>query len=164
MTIYIRSQFGSSDYGKLVYAFLSPTSWHGVTTSLRVALEEHISLQLLPTQREEQMQCGFDDPHLLIAGLHRQALLTVSRACGTKQQGLSVAARRVGMSSRWKRKLRELNSALGLVEKVSPQSCQLAQRPGAGNCQGVGCYSTPTPYAAFSRRLPAVWKLYLFRV
>ena len=66
---------------------------------------------------------GSDDPHLLLAGLHREALLVVSRACGTKQQGLSVAARQLGLSQRWKRKLRELDSTLGHVEKVSPQSC-----------------------------------------
>ena len=67
---------------------------------------------------------GRDDPHLLLAGLHRQALLTLSRACGTKQQGLSVAGRHLSLCTRWKRKLRELDSTLGHVEKVSPQSCQ----------------------------------------
>ena len=64
-----------------------------------------------------------NDPHLLIAGLHRRALLAVSNACGTKQQGLSVAARQLGLSPRWKRKLRDLDTILGMVEKVSQQSC-----------------------------------------
>ena len=64
------------------------------------------------------------DAHLLVAQLHRQALVKLSNVSGRKWQGLSVAGRQMQLAPRWKRKLRELDSTLGIVEKISVASCR----------------------------------------
>jgi hypothetical protein len=65
------------------------------------------------------------DPHLLIASLHRQALVRLCDAGSRHWQGLSIAGRHLGVSSNWKRRLRELDSTLGMVEKVTEESCSI---------------------------------------
>ncbi len=67
---------------------------------------------------------GTTDPHLLVAQLHRQALLCASHVAKAKFQGLASAAKPLGVSNSWKRRLRELDSTLGMVEKVTAQSCE----------------------------------------
>ena len=62
------------------------------------------------------------DAHLLIARLHRVALLRISARLGYKIQGLSIGANRLGLPSRWKRKCRDIDAALGLAEKISRES------------------------------------------
>ena len=66
-----------------------------------------------------------DDAHLMVARLHRIALLRLSRASGCHFQGLAMAAKHLQLSSNWKRKARELDATLGLVEKISPMSMQV---------------------------------------
>ena len=62
------------------------------------------------------------DAHLLVAALHRMALVRLSSASHSKQQGLTMAAKQLRFSSRWRRRTRELDACLGLVEKISWQS------------------------------------------
>ena len=62
------------------------------------------------------------DAHLLIAGLHRAALLRLSAATGTPLQGLHVGGSRLKLSNAWRRRLRIWDAALGLAEKISAQS------------------------------------------
>ena len=65
---------------------------------------------------------GLNDAHLLVAKLHREALLRMTCSADEHFQGLGVAARFLGLSSNWKRKARELDAVLGIVEKISEQS------------------------------------------
>lgn len=62
------------------------------------------------------------DVHLLVAKMHRQALLSMTRAADQHFNGLAMAAGALGLSSSWRRRARDLDAALGLVEKVSEQS------------------------------------------
>ena len=63
------------------------------------------------------------DAHLLIAKLHRSALLRLASSSGKHSQGLSMAARSMGMSSSWKRTSREMDADLGISEKITEASC-----------------------------------------
>ena len=63
-----------------------------------------------------------EDPHLLVAKLHRAALVRCAAAAGKPLNGLSVAAKSLGMSSSWKRTLRLWDATLGLTEKISEES------------------------------------------
>ena len=62
------------------------------------------------------------DAHLLLAKLRRDAILLVHSELGVHVQGLSISGKQLGLSSAWRRRLREWDSALGLVEKISPQT------------------------------------------
>lgn len=67
---------------------------------------------------------GISDAHLLVAALHRRALIRLSQVSGRKQQGLAVAAKHLRLSSNWKRKARELDACLGITEKICCQSIE----------------------------------------
>ena len=58
------------------------------------------------------------DAHLLLALLRREALVLASCELDASLTGLWVAAKRLGVSPAWKRKLRLWDSALGLAEKI----------------------------------------------
>ena len=60
-----------------------------------------------------------DDVHLLVAKLRRATLTRLSVALGQPMTGLSVSARKLPLISNWRRKLRELDATLGIVEKIS---------------------------------------------
>ena len=60
----------------------------------------------------------------LVARLRRQTLLRLSAALGEPLLGLSATSRRLPLTSRWKRKLREVDATLGLVEKITPASIE----------------------------------------
>jgi len=62
------------------------------------------------------------DAHLLIAALHRRALLLLDEARGQHFQGLAQAGRALGLSSLWRRRLANWDFALGLAEKISSRS------------------------------------------
>ena len=64
------------------------------------------------------------DAHLLLADLHRKALLLAAHEAGSPFQGLSMAGKRLGLSNTWRRKLCIWDAALGLCEKISPQSVE----------------------------------------
>lgn len=85
-----------------------------------------------------------DDPHLLVAKLHRNALVRLSSILNCKLQGLAVAGRMLSASSRWKRRLRELDSTLGMVEKISCQSCSSWLQELEEELQRLG-YAAPIP-------------------
>ena len=65
-----------------------------------------------------------DDTHLMVARLHRVALVRLSDAAGRPFNGLAVAAKHLRLSSNWKRKTRELDAMLGMIEKLSTWSMQ----------------------------------------
>ena len=62
------------------------------------------------------------DAHLLVAAVHRQALIRLSQIAGKKFQGLDMAGKALLLSPNWRRKLRNLDATLGLVEKITPES------------------------------------------
>ena len=62
------------------------------------------------------------DAHLLIAQLHRRALMRMVAASGRHHQGLAMAAKALGVSPNWARRLRSWDASLGLAEKISPCS------------------------------------------
>ena len=64
------------------------------------------------------------DAHLLLADLHRKALLLAAHEAVSPFQGLSMAGKRLGLSNTWRRKLCIWDAALGLCEKISPQSVE----------------------------------------
>ena len=68
---------------------------------------------------------GVSDAHALVAALHRRAMVLTAAASGQHQQGLGMAAKRLGLGSQWKRRLREWDACLGLVEKITPESIDL---------------------------------------
>lgn len=59
------------------------------------------------------------DAHLLIALLHREAMLISADVSGHRHQGLAVAAKSMSLPSKWRRRCREWDAALGLAEKIS---------------------------------------------
>ena len=65
------------------------------------------------------------DAHLLVAALHHRALVRLSAFTGRKLCGLGAATKGYAFSSNWKRKLREMDAVLGLVEKISMHSCEV---------------------------------------
>ncbi len=66
--------------------------------------------------------CLESDAHLLVAFLHRKALLRMTHAFGKNVQGLTMGARALSLSTNWRRKARELDACLGIVEKISMES------------------------------------------
>ena len=60
-----------------------------------------------------------NDPHLLVAKLHRGALLQVHAAVSGHTQGLSQGGKLLRLSPAWRRRLRQWDACLGLVEKIS---------------------------------------------
>ena len=62
------------------------------------------------------------DAHLLVANLHRRAMLLCAATGGKPYQGLEMAAKSLGLSPHWRRKLRHWDAAVGLTEKISPES------------------------------------------
>ena len=69
---------------------------------------------------------GLSDPPgdilTLVASLRRQVLLRLTEVLGEPLCGISLSARRLPISSKWRRKLRELDCTLGFIEKVSGHS------------------------------------------
>ena len=63
-----------------------------------------------------------DDILGLLTKLRRAALVKLSAHLGSPLTGLSVSARRLPVNNRWRRRLRELDSTLGLVEKITAAS------------------------------------------
>ena len=63
-----------------------------------------------------------DDAHVLMAMLHRQALFICHRAAGETFNGLDMAAKGLGLAPTWRRRLRQWDCCLGLVEKISMQT------------------------------------------
>jgi hypothetical protein len=63
------------------------------------------------------------DAHLLVAKLHREALLLLSSRAGRHFQGLGVGSRFLRLENGWIKKLTLLDAVLGLVEKISVASC-----------------------------------------
>ena len=65
-----------------------------------------------------------DDILALVAGLHRHALVRLSAANGSPIQGLSQGCRKLGrrVCPNWRRKLRNLEAAHGLVRHITHES------------------------------------------
>jgi len=92
---------------------------------------------------------GHSDAHLLIAALHRGAMLVAADVSGRHFQGLAVAGKALGLPSPWRRRCREWDAALGLSEKISRASVQaflkqfrevavLAAEEKVGHCKEPG--------------------------
>ena len=64
------------------------------------------------------------DAHLLVAGLHRRAMLLCSQAGNRPFQGLSAAGTALELNNKWRRRLRIWDAVLGLTEKISPASVE----------------------------------------
>ena len=62
------------------------------------------------------------DVHLLVASLHRQAMVLLSDRSGYHFQGLGAAGAHMKLSSSWKRKLRTWDALLGIAEKITEAS------------------------------------------
>ena len=71
-----------------------------------------------------QMACLETDAHVLLASMHRQALIMASNCAGRHFQGLSVAGKQLNLSNTWRRKLRSWDAALGLCEKITKQAVE----------------------------------------
>ena len=63
------------------------------------------------------------DAHLLCAKLHREAILRFTGAAGQHFQVLGMAARFMELPSCWKRRAREIDAALGLVDGQVRRCC-----------------------------------------
>ena len=74
------------------------------------------------------MATRLHDSHLLVALMHRDALLRCAAASDRHWQCLSAAARGLGLSARWKRKCREIDTTLGIVERISEASISATLR------------------------------------
>ena len=61
-----------------------------------------------------------EDVFSLVCGLHRQALVCLSAAVDTPIQGLSQGSKKMPPS--WRRKLRNLEAAHGIVRHITPQT------------------------------------------
>ena len=68
------------------------------------------------------MESSESDILALVTCLRRAALVRLSKALGAPLTGLAVAGRRLPLTPRWRRKLRELDSTLGIIEKITPAS------------------------------------------
>ena len=64
------------------------------------------------------------DAHLLVAALHRRAMLLCSQAGNRPFQGLSAAGSSLNIDNKWRRRLRIWDAVLGLTEKISPASVE----------------------------------------
>ena len=66
-----------------------------------------------------------DDILALVAKLRRGALVRLSRAMGSPLTGLSVSAKRMPLPHCWRRKLRNIDATLGLIEKITNSSIEV---------------------------------------
>mmetsp|Transcript_102899 Transcript_102899/g.204239 ORF Transcript_102899/g.204239 Transcript_102899/m.204239 type:complete len:312 (+) Transcript_102899:99-1034(+) len=65
-----------------------------------------------------------DDAHLLMARLHRKALLVCNKAAADSFNGLDVAGKALELGPHWRRKLRIWDACIGLIEKLSQESIE----------------------------------------
>ena len=69
-----------------------------------------------------------NDAHLLLARLRREALGVASDTLGIPLTGLSSSAARLGLDTQWKRTICTWDSALGIAEKITEASVDIAIR------------------------------------
>ena len=67
----------------------------------------------------EAMEC---DAHLLVAKLHRRALILGAAHAGRHFQGCGALGRHLRLASVWQKRLVAWDAALGLTEKITVQS------------------------------------------
>ena len=75
-----------------------------------------------PLRAMARRRVPVEDAHLLVASLHRRALLICNSFANSSFQGLAAAAKPCGLKGGWRRRLREWDAALGLTEKISEET------------------------------------------
>ena len=107
------------------------------------------------------LECQRNDAHALVASVRRRLLVLAADTCGIKFQGLAQATKHLGLSSAWRRRGRELDATLGIVEKISQASCdgyvrefsRAVKSRSATNCHHIDSWDFPFGDASD----PAVW-------
>lgn len=104
-----RSSIQGSDYERPGFGLHKPTY-------VELARDyRELQARFLESQR--------NDAHALVASVRRRLLVLAADTCGIKFQGLAQATKHLGLSSAWRRRGRELDATLGIVEKISQASC-----------------------------------------
>ena len=91
--------------------------------ALESSLQERLSadhrVAALERRLQDALRTATEDAHLLMAALHRQAMVVCHVRSGRASNGLTMAAKDLGMTNAWRRRMREWDTCLGIVEKLS---------------------------------------------